>query len=1421
MLRKWLLACLFFSTLAHAQFNEGAPWMALLEKQENASDKTSGQTNSLYEISEAFNTYWQGKDHSLKGIGYKPFKRWENYWNYYADAQGYLPSSKALWEAWDRKQNRVSGAVNPVSSWTSIGPEAPGIFSGQLPGVGRINAIAVDPSNSNIWYAGAPAGGLWKSTNAGNSWVNLFNELPQIGVSGIAIDPSNPNTIYISTGDDDAADSYSIGVYKSTNGGVSWQQTGLNPSNTNQNSLMNEITVDPQNTNTVWVATNIGLYKSIDSGASWDLKRAGNIKDFKLKPGNGNTVYAVSTSAYYKSVNGNDFEQITDILPPASGRLVLGVSPADPQRLYILSAGTGNAFAYQGLYTSTNSGVSFTKSPNTINIMESTQAWFDLALEVSPTNADEIYMGCLNIWKSTNAGTSFVRLNQWFLNNPAYTHADIHTLKFFGNTLFCGSDGGLYTSGNGGVSFTDRTSGMSVGQFYRLSVSSTDATRMVGGLQDNGGQAYTNGEWNNYHGGDGMDNAIDPSNNNVVYGFTQLGGALAISSDSGQSIGLINAPDNAGGNPIEGNWITPLAISSEGDVFGAYNAVYKLTGSAWERISATIGGGNIEDLEIDPNDPMVMYAAENDFIYRSANGGITFTPLHQFESQISDMAINTGNGNILYVTTSNRVGIPQNEQQSLRGVFRLTVNGTNAVEENITFNLPTDQAFFALVHQPRHTDNPVYLGTSLGVYRLDDTLTEWEDYFTELPNVAISDLEISTDDEILTASTYGRGIWQSPLPIQVPDNDIRLLAITPAPDAVLCGQIIPEISVENKGLNPITEVAVTYTINEGPQQNFNAALNITSGSTAEITLPSLTISTPGPARLTVRVTIPGDSYADNNELSNNFFVNTSGPADEINTFESPDQTLIAYNEGSEDSVWEKGVPSGVLLNDASSGTQVYGTVLDGNHPDGVKGILLSKCYDLSSILGPVLRFNMAYDLEVNFDIIYVQYSVDNGTTWEVLGNINSQPNWYNSDRTNQNSGDADDCQNCPGAQWTGTNATLSEYAYDFTLNASLGETDLTVETNVVFRIIFHADPSVNQEGVVIDDLVVAGLEDDEDDDNDGISDVQDNCPLISNQGQMDSDGDSFGDACDTDDDNDGIPDGEDNCPFIANPDQEDEDTDGIGDACDSDQDNDGVLNASDICPDTGQDLVVDVTGCAVFSLPASNFRLLTRGESCMSSDNGSLEIQAQQPLNYVAILSGPGSDTSLAFTDSTTFTDLSAGSYDLCLTIEDEPDYELCFAVIISEPQALSVTSKISSLNKEVSLALSGGKQYTVQLNNEIYYTEEAEITLPLSKVENILKVTTDSDCQGTYEESILISPELFIYPNPVSGAELELFLGDTLAEAVELSLFSVSGTKIFVKNYTPASRRITLSVEGLAKGVYLLNVRTAGALKNFKIIRK
>ncbi len=1451
MNRLLALCCLLTAGLLHAQ-NVGND--AILQGPDGTVfpySNTPGEPVNLFDFQESLDGYWQGRDPFKKGSGFKPLKRWEFFWSYFADAQGNLPVSKTYWDSWQAKRDLSGKTPNPVANWNPIGPNEVGIFSGRLPGIGRLNAAAVDPNDANTWYVGAPAGGIWKSTDAGQTWVNLFDDFPQIGVSGIAIDPNDSNTLYVATGDDDAADSYSIGVFKSTDGGQTWNETGLNPSNTNVNTLLNEITIDPTNSNILWVGSSSGLFKSIDAGATWDRVQTGYISDFKLKPGDPNTVYAVSNAhilgggnvtVFYKTTNGADFEPIqSSVLPTNAGRVVLGVSPGNPEVLYVLAANTASQnFTYQGFYKSEDSGATFVESPNTVNIMESNQAWFDLALEVSPTNANEVYMGCLNIWKSTNGGNSWFKLNEWFLNNAAYTHADIHSLKFFNDKLYAATDGGIYVSENGGSTFTDFTGGMAIGQFYKLSVSPGNPSKMIGGLQDNGGQVLNQGQWNNYHGGDGMDNAIDPNNDNIVYGFTQFGGTLNISSDSGQSIAVVTPPENAQGNRVNGNWITPLAISSTGDLYSGFDGVYKLVGTSWEKVSTNNFGGVdqgevLEDLLVDPTNPNIIYAAEDTFVYQSKDGGQTFQAFFNADFAIADMALDTDDGSALYVVTSLRVGVRQSTQlaQTQRKVWKVPINenGDPGPEVDLTFDLPADQALFAIVHQGRHTDNPIYVGTNLGVYRIDEAIIQtaeangeaptWEPYFAGLPSTAVSDLDISLDDGLITASTYGRGVWQSPIPVQVPDTDIRLVGLTPENGAVLCGDILPAITVENNGLNPITEINVAFSVNGTGGTQFSQALPLASGETATVDLPALNIAATGEARLEVTVTTNGDAFADNNTIEHTFFINGFGVENALNDFEGAGTELLTYNEGGAGALWEKGVPSGTLLNQAASGSEVYATNLDGNHPDAVRAYLLTGCYDLSALLAPVLKFQMAYDLEQDFDIVYVQYSTDQGTTWSVLGSVDSQPNWYTSDRTNFSSGEADDCQNCPGAQWTGTNATLTEYAYDFLANAARGEPDLTGETNVVFRVVFHADPLVNQEGVVIDDLGVVGFEDDEDDDNDGIPDTSDNCPLIANADQADADGDGLGNACDPDDDNDGIPDLEDNCPLAANPGQEDEDNDGIGDVCDNDADNDGVPNAIDNCPDTPTGTVVGLDGCPVFTLPATNFLVQTTGESCRSSNNGSISVEAVEALNYVATLSGNGADTTLPFTDVIQFPDLASGSYNLCITVENQPDFELCFTLEVPQPEALSVSSKVSTLGREVALDLKGGREYTIVLNGRSYRTTASQITLPLDQPVNQLEVKTDLDCQGAYTQTITLAEAPLALPNPIEGGDLQVFLPAADGEEVRIRLFAMDGSSLLNKMLTVSEGKVQLNMDAYARGVYLLNLTHNGQLYTYKILKR
>ncbi len=1031
------------SFIGYSQYNRNAPWI-----KNNPIAKNT--TVTIDESVRLFNEYWKNHDKNIKGSGYKPFMRWEEHWRNKTNNQGYLITPQQMWDAYNYKKSRslqknLSPDAVPISNWTSVGPFTHTNSGSWSSGQGRVNTILVDPSNPNTVFIGTPAGGIWKSTNSGDNWTPLGDDFPQMGVSGIAIDYNNSNIIYLATGDPDASNTYSVGVLKSTNGGLTWNTTGLTFLNTSTYS--GDILINPNDSNMLWVATSNGIYRTINAGANWTLVQAGDFSSgrIRLKPGNSSTVYAVSNNRFYRSTNsGSSFSIVTTGLPASSGRLLLDVTPANSEFIYILSATTANGF--QGIYKSTDGGTTWTKTSGTTNILESTQAYYDLALAVSTSNPNEIYTGCLNVWKSTDGGVSVTKINYWNQpQSPAYTHADIHYLRYYGNKLYCGSDGGIYVSDNNAASFTDKTAGAQIGQFYRVAVSNQTASKMVGGLQDNGGYAYSNSLWKNFYGADGMDTAIHPNNSNLYYGFIQNGGGLYISNTAGNSLsGSVDAPTTE-----TGNWITPLVINKAGELFAGYTNLYKLTDNIWvQQNTSLFSGNNLDRIAIDPSNDLIMYVVDNDILYKSTDKGNIFNAIYDAPANITSVDVHSSNSAIIYITTS--------------GINGETLKSTDGGISFVSFSqgLP-NIGKNVIIHQGRNTDNPLYVGTSLGVYYRDDTMTQWEPFDTNLPNVSVTDLEINLEDAKIVASTYGRGIWQSGIPVQIPLNDIKINQIvSPSALNVNCNAtILPQVEVKNNGSNVINTVTFNYTFNAIPfSYNWNGLIN--AGQTVTINLPQTTLAK-GAYNFTITSTILNDTYSDNNVATGTFYLNDSGTVNDVNTFENPSDDLLENDEGSATGIWIRGLRAGSIL---TSGTNnVYATSSSGNYPNQTKSYLISECYNLSQLANPQISFKMAFDLENNWDIVYVEYSTNFGQNWDVLGTMGT--NWYNSDRTPQTSGT--DCNNCVGAQWTGTDAVVKTYSYSLL--------DLNAEQNIIFRIVFQSDESVTNQGAIIDDFLISGV----------------------------------------------------------------------------------------------------------------------------------------------------------------------------------------------------------------------------------------------------------------------------------------------------------------------------------------------------------
>lgn len=715
---------------------------------------------NFYTIQKAFEAEWEGKAYE-RGRGYKQYKRWE----YFVENRVYPSGDLNLLSQTysERMKGAKGGSISSKSNhvWQEVGPIN---IPGSGGGAGRLTFVRFHPTQPNIIYVGTPNGGLWKSTDNGDTWSNSNDYLSVIGCSDLLFHPTSPDTMYLATGDNDHTSTQSIGVMKSTDGGLTWNMTGL--TFTPVSVRVFKMGMHPADPNILMAATTSGLRRSINGGDTWTQVSSGNYRDLEFSPSDPNIVYASTTTQFKRSTDGGaTWQTIVSGLSSGTGntRLAIAVSPDEPNAVWVAIAKSDNGL--RGIYKSTDNGLNFTlitgSNPNMLDWSTDGsgtggQGWYDLALAVNPLDADEIWLGGINVWNTTNGGSSWQLKGHWFGGGGApYVHADIHDIVFQPgtNNLMIGHDGGISISSNGGASYLDKSDGLAISQMYLIGQSSQQENRIISGHQDNGTNLMNGlGTWNRVVGGDGMSCFIDWNNPNRMMGSIQYGDhRRSTNGGANFTVAFSGLPQGAWVSRLIQDPVNPEKVFACGRNQLAISTNF---GASYTNVNTGLSTQLI-NVVVSRTSPNIVYVLQGTGgaarILRSEDGGNTFTNV-------------TGNlpTNVALVNLAVDPLDPMQVFAVYSGfsptskVYKSSTGGN--VWTNISSGLPNVPCNVLLVQ--RGTNQDLYLGNDMGVYFKDSLSASWTVYGDSLPHTEITDLDFHYPSNQLVAGTYGRGIWR-------------------------------------------------------------------------------------------------------------------------------------------------------------------------------------------------------------------------------------------------------------------------------------------------------------------------------------------------------------------------------------------------------------------------------------------------------------------------------------------------------------------------------------------------------------------------------------------------------------------------------------------------------------------------------------
>lgn len=710
--------------------------------------------------------------------------------------EGKLPTD-AYWRAFhDWKYRRT--ATRGQNDWTAIGPKNFG---------GRSLSIAFNAQNPNTIWLGTASGGLWRSHTAGRgatAWEYIPTGFPVLGVPAVATHPTDSNTLIIGTGEiynPEAAGtnrvvwqtrgSYGLGIFKSTDGGVTWQHV-LNKVTADMHGVQ-IIRYNPNNASIVFAGCSDGLYRSIDGGDTWTRIFTGTyVSDLLIHPTQTDTMlmalgnYNSADRGIYRSTDGGtNWTNVTLAGGDYSGKTLLAFAPTNPNKVYA-SVGYGIP---SDLWSSEDFGQSWQAKPGIVY----NYGWYAHDLAVNPTNENEVVLGSVNsgIYNAvTNRYDTTAFWYTWSLDatpiggpeGPSfYAHADVHDAQYFPGsttTLYLATDGGIFISEDNGNTWGGHNGGLQVHQFYpTCSNSEQDSLFYIGGMQDNATTIYEGNEsWRRVIGGDGACTAINPNDDNTVYAGTQWRNVF-VSNNKAASRSFFRTLRSVSSR-TDANFIAPLALcrNNPNVLYAGGDTIFKSIdgGFVWSP-----AGGTFDN---DRNATSITVSNQNcDVVYASSSPIAQGNILGQIINNPPANMMKTTNGGISWQNITNglpdRITMdielhPTNDDSAyivLGGygtshIF-LTTDGGNSWLDKGT-GLP-DVPFNTITMDP--TD-PLLLfaGCDLGAFVSYDGGDTWSDFSEGLLDATlVMDLSISRVNRKLRMATHGKGVFERDLPVQL------------------------------------------------------------------------------------------------------------------------------------------------------------------------------------------------------------------------------------------------------------------------------------------------------------------------------------------------------------------------------------------------------------------------------------------------------------------------------------------------------------------------------------------------------------------------------------------------------------------------------------------------------------------------------